>query len=91
MPKYLTIPTEDGTEHYYDIRFNEYRKSKRIQIENVCIIEAYKFHDHCYSLKAFSYKDKRIFYAEQLNSKKKLVEQIELFLKGHVYPYFEAR
>ena len=91
MAKYLTIPIEDGTKNYYEIKFNEYRKCKRIYIENVCIIEAYKFNDHNYSIKAFSYKDKNIFCADRLNSKKKLIEQIEVFLKGHVYPYFEAR
>lgn len=91
MAKYLTIPSEDGTKHYYEIKFNEYRKIKRIFIDNVCIIEVYKFHDHCYSMKAFSYKDKNIFCVDKVNTKKKIIEQIELFLKGHIYPYFEAR
>ena len=91
MLKFLTIPTKDGTKHYYEIKFNEYSRYKKINIEDVCIIEAYKFNDHNYSIKAFSYKDKHIFYADRLNLKKKLIEQIEVFLKGHVYPYFEAR
>ena len=91
MAKYHTIPNKDGIRHYYEIKFNEYHKSTRIYLEDVCIIEAYKFHDHNYSIKAFSYKDKHIFYADSINSKKKLNEQIELFLKSHVQPYFEAR
>ena len=91
MPNYLTIPTKDGTKHYYNVKFNEYRKHKRIYIEDVCIIKAYKFNDHNYSIKAFSYKDKHIFCVDRLNSKKKLIEQIEVFLKGHVYPYFDAQ
>ncbi len=91
MTKYLTIPNKDGTKHYYEVKFNEYRKSTRIYLEDVCIIEAYKFHDHNYSVKGFSYKDKCIFYADQINSKKKLIEQIEVFLKGHVYPYCKGR
>ena len=91
MVKYLTIPSKEGIKHYYDIKFNEYKKRTRIYLEDVCIIEAYKFHDHNYTIKAFSYKDKHIFCADQINSKKKLIEQIELFLKGHIYPYFEAR
>ena len=66
-------------------------KYKRIYLEDVCIIEAYKFNDRNYSIKAFSYKDKNIFCRDQLNLKKKLIEQIEVLLKGHVYPYFEAR
>ena len=91
MPKFLTIPNKDGTKHYYNVTFNEYRKCTRIYIEDVCIIEAYKFTDHNYSIKAFSYKDKHIFCTDRLNLKKKLIEQIEVFLKGHVYPYFDAR
>lgn len=91
MVKYLEIPNKDGIKHYYDIKFNEYRKSKRIFLEDVCIIEVYKFHDHNYSLKVFSYKSKYIGYADNIQSKKKVVDQIELFLKGHVYPYFENR
>ena len=89
MVKYLTIPNKEGIKHYYDIKFNKYKKSTRIYLEDVLIIEAYKFHDHYYTIKAFSYKDKHIFCADQINSKKKLIEQIELFLKGHIYPYFK--
>ena len=89
MVKYLTIPSKEGIKHYYDIKFNEYRKRTRIYLEDVCIIEAYKFHDHNYMIKAFSYKDKYIFYADHINSKKKLIEQIELFLKNSIYPYFK--
>ena len=90
MEKYLTIPTKDGIK-YYEIKFHRYYKHKRIYIEDVCIIEAYKLNDHNYSIKAFSYKDKHIFCADRLNLMKKLIEQIEVFLKGHVYPYFEDR
>ena len=91
MVKYLEIPNKDGIKHYYEIKFNEYRKSTRIFLEDVCIIEVYKFHDHNYILKVFSYKSKYIGYADNIQSKKKVVDQIELFLKGHVYPYFENR
>ena len=90
MVKYLTIPSKDGIKHYYEIKFNEFCKNRRIFLEDVCIIETYKFHDHDYSLKVFSYKSRYIGCVDKINSKKKLIEQIELFLKHHIYPYFES-
>ena len=90
MVKYLTIPNKDGIKHYYDIKFNEYHKSRRIFLEDVCIIEAYKFHDHDYTIRVFSYKSRYIGHVDKIKSKKELINQVELFLKYHVYPYFEG-
>ena len=60
-------------------------------LEDVCFIQAYKNNDHNYELRAFSYKQRHIVCVNSINSKKKLIDQIELFLKNYVYPYFKDR
>lgn len=91
MITWITIPNKEGIKHYYDIKFNEYTKRNTIFLEDVCFIQAYKHNDHNYELRAFSYRYKHITCVNSINSKKKLIEQIEIFLKGFVYPYLEAR
>ena len=91
MVKYLTIPDKEGIKHYYDIKFNEYTKRNNIYLKDVCFIQAYKHNDHNYELRAFSYIYRHIVCVNSINSKKKLIDQIELFLKNYVYPDFEDR
>ena len=91
MQNYLIIPDQDGTKHYYQLSFTEDHRALRIYLENVCVIDIYKNHDHNYDFKYFFYKTKRIGYLDHVPSKKELHKQLELILKNHLYPYIDFR
>ena len=80
----IGIHDEEGSYWIFSLGFNEYNRSKRIEVKNVCIIDVYKFHDHRYDLKAFFYKKKRITYQEQIRSKKELYSAIQKLLKENL-------
>ena len=80
----INIPDEEGRYWFFSISFNEYRKHKRIEVKNTCIIDLYKFHDHRYDLQAFFYKKKRIAYQENIRSKKELYGAIQKLLKENL-------
>ena len=67
----LRIPDKNGVFHWFPFSFGEGRDSRRYEIEDVCIIDVYKLHDHRYDLKAFFYKKKYITYQENIRSKKR--------------------
>lgn len=77
----LSIPDGKGSRWYFSIHFEKYRKAKRIEVPNVCIIDVYKLHDHRYDLKAFFYDRKYITYQENIRSKKELYSAIQNLLQ----------
>ena len=81
----LRIPDENGVHHYHSLNFYESCMSHRYEVENVCIIDVYKIHDHRYDLKAFFYKKKRITYQENIRSKKELYSAIQNLLQQNLY------
>lgn len=81
----INIPDEENCVWTFSLGFNEYNRSKRIEVKNVCIIDVYKIHDHRYDLKAFFYKKKRITYQEQIRSKKELYSAIQKLLQKNLY------
>ena len=89
MKNTIIIPNKDGTKKYFDFRFNQYISSRRIYVEDVCIIEIYKFNDHNYRLKYFFYKTKQIGFVDNIQSKKKTFEQIQFALEQNVYKFVQ--
>ena len=81
----INIPNEEGRYETFSLGFCEYRKYKRIEVKNICIIDVYKIHDHRYDLKAFFYKKKHITYKENIRSKKELYSAIQILLKENLY------
>lgn len=81
----IKIPQENGWNKTFYLYFSEYKKSVRIEDENVCIIDVYKLHDHRYDLKAFFYKKKYITYQENIRSKKELYSAIQNLLQQNLY------
>ena len=81
----ITIPQENGWNKTFYLYFSEYRMSQRIEVENVCIIDVFKAHDHRYDLKAFFYKKKYITYQENIRSKKELYSAIQNLLQQNLY------
>ena len=85
MEHIISIPQENGWNKIFYLYFSEYSMSQRIEVENVCIIDVYKIHDHRYDLKAFFYKKKYITYQKSIRSKKELYRAIQNLLKQNLY------
>ena len=85
MNNYIIIPTKDGTNHWHMLNFYGTPASDKIEVENVCIIDVFKKHDHRYDLKAFFYDKKYIYYEENIRSKKELYGAIQKLLKENLY------
>ena len=85
MYYYLSIPDEHGMNHHFSFYFNEYYRSRRFEVPNVCIIDVYKIHDHRYDLKTFFYRKKRITYQKNIRSKKELYSAIQNLLQENLY------
>lgn len=80
----LRIPSKEGIYHHHSLNFYDYPTSKHIEVEDVCIIDIYKAHDHRYDLKAFFYDKKYIYYEENIRSKKELYSAIQKLLKQNL-------
>lgn len=52
-----------------------------IKVDEVCVIEVCKLHNHRYDLRAFFYRRQRIFYQENINTLKELYDVIQKLLK----------
>lgn len=81
----LRIPDKNGVFHWFPFSFGEGRDLRRYEIEDVCIIDVYKLHDHRYDLKAFFYKKKYITYQESIRSKKELYSAVQKLLQQNLY------
>ena len=81
----INIPNKDGSFYSFSLSFSEHRKSKRIEVSNVCIIDIYKWHDHRYDFRAFFYTKKHITYQENIRSKKELYSAIQKLLQENLY------
>ena len=73
----LIIPNNHGINYYFGLDFYNYPTSKRIEVEDVCVIDIYKAHDHRYDLKAF-------FYEKNIRSKKELHSTIQKLLQENL-------
>ena len=73
----------DGYYHCFDLRFrcSDYT---RMDVDNVCVIDVYKYHNHRYDIKAFFYKTKYVFYRECISTKKELYDVIQNLLKENL-------
>ena len=80
----IHIPCEDGSSYWcYSLRFSP-NNYKRIDVENVCVIDIFKYHNHRYDIKCFFYKTKRIYYLECIGTKKELYDVIQKLLKENL-------
>ena len=83
----IIIPDKNGHKRYYDLKFNEYIKHRRIDVEDICIIDVTKFNDHNYTLRCFFYKTKHIGYIDNIPSKKEVYKFIREYLESHIYRF----
>jgi len=81
----LTIPDENGRNHYFSFNFSGYSTLHRYEVKDVCIIDVNKIHDHRYDFKAFFYKKKYITYQENIRSKRELYSAIQNLLQKNLY------
>lgn len=80
----LMIPNKHGIDYRFGLNFYNSPTNERIEVEDVCIIDIYKAHDHRYDLKAFFYEKKLITYKENIRSKKELYSTIQKLLKKNL-------
>lgn len=85
MKNTIIIPDKNGKEHYYDFRFNQYISSRHYYLEDVCVIDVYKFSDHNYRIKFFFYKNRQIGFIDNITSKKEALKQIEFAIEQNLY------
>ena len=83
MYRDIQILDANGWHHCFTLRF-EFSNYKRIDVENVCVIDIYKYHNHRYDIKAFFYKTKYVFYRECISTKKELYDVIQNLLKENL-------
>ena len=81
----FTIKDKNGVNHWFPFEFYSSRNSTRCEVENLCIIDIYKIHDHRYDFKAFFYDKKYITYQENIRSKKELYSAIQKLLQQNLY------
>ena len=79
----IHIPDFEGFTHYFDLSFCgvEY---KRMEVENVCVIDDFKCHDHRYDIKCIFYPTKYIYYRECIGTKKGLYDVIQKLLQENL-------
>ena len=85
MNKTFYIRNKEGWTHCFYLDFYASRRSVRYEVQDVCIIDVYKAHDHRYDLKAFFYEKKFITYQENIRSKKELYSAIQNLLQQNLY------
>ncbi len=85
----IVIPDKNGHKYYFDLKFNEYIKSRRIHVEDVCVINVHKFNDHNYQLRCFFYKTKHIGYIENIPSKKEVYKFINEYIESHILRFMQ--
>ncbi len=78
--------------HYKDVDYVtsinfKYSPYIRIYIEDVCIIEIFKYNNHNYYLQCFFYIPKFIFHREKIKTKKDLIRQINLLIESNIDEY----
>ena len=80
----ILIPTIEGFSKVFYLDFCESRMSRKFKVDNVCIIEVFKFHDHRYDLKSFFYKTEHIYCYDGFRSKKELYSAIQKLLQENL-------
>ena len=80
----IKIQDKDGISKNYGLNFTQYSPSKHIIVEDVCIINIYKWHDHRYDIKCFFYKKKYIYCEKCIPSKKELYNRIQNLLQQNL-------
>ena len=80
----ISIPTIEGFLKIFYLDFCEYRMSRKFKVDNVCIIEVFKIHDHRYDLKCFFYKTEYIYCYDEFRSKKELYGAIQNLLQENL-------
>lgn len=78
---YIVIRSPDGCFHYFFFGFFDGERYQRFEVPEVCIIDVYKYHARNFTLKAFFYKDKYIYYHENFRSKKDVYSAIQSLLE----------
>ena len=84
MHNVIIIPDNNGQKWFFRLNFSNYSPHKKIKVNNVCIIQIYKFHDHRYDIKCFFYKKEYIYYQERIRSKKELYSAIQELLQENL-------
>ena len=79
----IHIPGAKGFTHCFDLSFRG-AKYKRMEVEDVCVIDVFKFHNHRYDIKCFFYSKRYIFYRECIVTKKELYNVIQKLLKENL-------
>ena len=83
MNNMIASPDGEGTEQYFRFNFTEFYPHLRIEVENVCIINVHKEHDHYYELRAFFYEKKHIaFYSTR--SKKEMFGAVQYLVNQYL-------
>ena len=85
MKQIIRIPDKEGCLHLFYFNFYQAKRTIRYEVDNVCIIDVWKAHDHRYDLKAFFYDKKYITYEKNIRSKKELYSAIQNLLKQNLY------
>lgn len=80
----ISIRTIEGFSKVFYLDFCEYKMSRKFKVDNVCIIEVFKFHDHRYDLKCFFYKTEYIYCYDGFRSKKELYSAIQKLLQENL-------
>ena len=79
----ILIPETDGSYYCFNLRFGD-SGYKGIDVENICVIDLFKYHNHWYSLKAFFYGTKRIYSYDRIGTKRELYDVVQKILKENL-------
>lgn len=82
--KNIYIKDKKGLTHVFYLKFYISNKIK-IKVDNVCVINIYKFHNHRYDLKCFFFDNDYIYYNECISTIKKLYDIIQSLLQENLY------
>ena len=83
MKKRFEIPTNNGTTRVINFDFSK-SKSYLYHIENVCVIKIYKYSNHSYNLKFFSYKTLNIYTKDNIFTQKKMYYILQNLLQNNL-------
>lgn len=74
--KRIFIKDKNKKYHLFYLDFKD-SQSKRIEVENVCIIDIFKIHNHRYDFKSFFYNTKYIYCENNIRTLKELYNVIQ--------------
>ena len=78
---HIVIRSPDGYFHHFFFGFFDGQRYQRFEVPDVCIINVYKHHAHNFTLEAFFYKKKHIYYRSNFRTKKDVYSAIQSLLE----------